>query len=79
LDNLSNSYLDVLKGISDIAGVNPLFEEIDLKSKRAGEIVSAYADSTRANRELGWKSKSTLKEALNTAWEWEKKIRDRKV
>ena len=53
MDNLSNSYLDVLKGISDIAGVNPLFEEIDLKSKQAGEIVSAYTDATRANRELG--------------------------
>ena len=34
IDDLSNSSLDVLDGISSITGINPEFEKIDLKEKR---------------------------------------------
>ena len=33
LDDLSNSSIDVLKGIQSITGIDPVFENIDLKSK----------------------------------------------
>ena len=33
IDNLSNSTLDVLKGITDITSVTPIFEKIDLRDK----------------------------------------------
>ncbi|MGH2664474.1 UDP-glucose 4-epimerase GalE [Flavobacterium sp.] len=43
--------------------------------RREGDIVSAYANTDKANTVLGWKAKSTLEEALSSAWKWEKKIR----
>src|SRR5690606_19247268 len=39
IDNLSNSSLDVLDGISSITGIKPLFEKLDLKDK---EYVEAF-------------------------------------
>lgn len=43
--------------------------------RRAGDVNEAYADTTKANQVLGWKTKLGLEEALLSAWEWEKKIR----
>ena len=66
------SVLDVVKTFEKISGVklNYTFEE-----RRAGDIISAYADTTKANTILGWKSELTVEDALYSAWEWEKKIR----
>jgi UDP-glucose 4-epimerase len=41
--------------------------------RREGDIVSAYADTTLANKELGWKSELTLEDALDSAWKWQLK------
>lgn len=43
--------------------------------RREGDIVEAYADTKKANTILGWQSKLTLEEALESAWKWEQKIR----
>lgn len=42
-------------------------------ARRAGDIIAAYADTTLANTELGWKSEKTLEEALYDAWQWQLK------
>ena len=44
-------------------------------ARRAGDIEKIYADTTKANEVLGWKSDTTLEETLLSAWNWEKKIR----
>ena len=44
--------------------------------RREGDIVSAYANTYKANTVLGWKAQSTLEEALASAWKWEQKIRN---
>ena len=44
--------------------------------RREGDIVSAYANTDKANTVLGWKAQSTLEEALASAWKWERKIRN---
>jgi len=43
--------------------------------RRAGDIEQIYADTTKANTVLGWKSMATLEETLLSAWNWEKRIR----
>ncbi len=43
--------------------------------RRAGDIEKIYADTTKANKILGWKSDTTLEETLLSAWNWEKRIR----
>ena len=67
-----SSVLEVVNTFEQVTGVtlNYSFAE-----RRAGDIISAYADTTKANTVLGWKSKLTLKDALHSAWEWERKIR----
>jgi UDP-glucose 4-epimerase len=44
--------------------------------RRAGDIEKIYADTTKANEVLGWKSEATLEETLLSAWNWEKRIRN---
>ncbi|WP_445455668.1 UDP-glucose 4-epimerase GalE [Flavobacterium sp. HNIBRBA15423] len=43
--------------------------------RREGDITSAYANTDKANKVLGWKAQSSLEEALASAWKWEQKIR----
>lgn len=43
-------------------------------SRRKGDVIAAYADTSKANRILGWKVKLSLKDALASAWKWEKNI-----
>ena len=41
--------------------------------RREGDITAAYADTTLANRELGWQAKLSLADALASAWKWQLK------
>jgi len=68
-----NSVLEVIKTFEKVSGVALTYEIVD---RRPGDIVEAYADTTKANKILGWQAENDLEEALKTAWEWEKKIRN---
>ena len=69
------------KGSSVLEVINAFEETTKQKlnykivGRREGDIISAYADTTKANQELGWKSEFDLKQALSSAWKWEKEIR----
>ena len=67
-----NSVLEVIKTFEKVSGVSLNYEIV---ARRQGDVIEAYADTTKANKVLGWRAESNLKEALNTAWKWEKKIR----
>ena len=43
--------------------------------RREGDVISAYANTDKANQVLGWKAELTLEESLASAWKWEQKIR----
>jgi UDP-glucose 4-epimerase len=67
---------------SSVLEVIQSFERISQQSlnykivgRREGDVISAYADTTKANTILGWKATSTLDEAMRSAWNWEQKIR----
>jgi UDP-glucose 4-epimerase len=45
--------------------------------RRPGDIACVYADTTLANRKLGWKADTPLEDTLRSAWNWEQYIRDR--
>lgn len=40
-------------------------------ARREGDITAAFADTTIANKELKWKAKKSLEEALSSAWQWQ--------
>ena len=58
------------------------FEKVSLQKlnyqivgRREGDVIEAYANTDKANTILGWKAKSSLEDALLSAWKWEQKIR----
>jgi UDP-glucose 4-epimerase len=68
-----STVLEVIKSFEKASGKKLNYKIVD---RRAGDITSAYADTTLANNELGWKSQYTLDEAMKSAWAWEQKIRN---
>lgn len=65
---------------SSVLEVIEAFEKVSNKKlnykivgRREGDITSAYADTTLANKELDWKAKLSLEEALDSAWKWQLK------
>ncbi len=67
-----SSVLEVIKSFEKVSE-----EKLNYKivNRREGDITAAYADTTKANHELGWQAKSSLDDALSSAWKWEKKVR----
>lgn len=43
--------------------------------RRPGDVIQAYADTTKANAVLGWRAERTLEDATRDAWRWETKLR----
>ncbi|MCC7231776.1 MAG: UDP-glucose 4-epimerase GalE [Bacteroidia bacterium] len=42
--------------------------------RRPGDVEKVWADTARANSELGWKATRSLEEIMNSAWGWEKQM-----
>ena len=68
-----SSVLEVIQSFERVSGqkLNYAFAP-----RRAGDVIQAYADTQKANEVLGWSAESTLDDAVKSAWEWEKKIRN---
>jgi len=68
-----SSVLEVIQSFERVSGQKLNYKIVD---RRPGDIVSAYADTTKANEVLGWKAQYSLDEAMKSAWDWERKIRE---
>jgi UDP-glucose 4-epimerase len=67
-----SSVLEVITTFEKVSGKKLPYKIV---GRREGDIISAYANTDKANTVLGWKAQSTLEEALASAWKWELKIR----
>ena len=65
--------LEIVKTFERVTGAKLNYE---FTGRREGDIEKVWADTSLANKELGWNTKSSLDEALLSAWKWEKKIRN---
>ena len=68
-----SSVLEVVKSFERVSGLKLNYE---LGPRRAGDVVAAYADTTKAREVLGWKTSRSLDEAVASAWKWEQKVRN---
>lgn len=66
-----SSVLEVIHAFEEVSGEKLNFKIV---GRREGDVISAYADTNKANTVLQWKAKLNLKEALLSAWKWEEKI-----
>jgi UDP-glucose 4-epimerase len=66
-----NSVLEVIKSFEKVTGKKLNYKLVE---RREGDITAAYADTTLANKELGWSAKLTLDDALLSAWNWQQTL-----
>jgi UDP-glucose 4-epimerase len=67
-----SSVLEVLKAFEKVTDQKLNYKIVD---RRSGDIEKVWADTRVANEVLGWKAKRSLEDTLESAWNWEKKIR----
>ena len=65
-----SSVLEVIQAFEKVSKTKLNYKIV---GRRAGDITSAYADTTLAKVELGWETEKTLDEALLAAWQWQLK------
>jgi UDP-glucose 4-epimerase len=68
-----SSVLEVISSFEKVSGEKLNYRIV---GRRPGDVVQAYADTRRANEELGWKASYSLDDAMKAAWAWEQKIRN---
>ena len=68
-----SSVLEVIESFERVSGKKLNYE---IGVRREGDVIAAYADTTKANTVLGWKTIRSLDEAIASAWKWEQKVRN---
>lgn len=66
------SVLELVKGFERANGLTLNYKIV---GRRTGDVKAVWADTQRANKELGWKAERPLEETLRSAWAWEKHVR----
>ncbi|WP_299110737.1 UDP-glucose 4-epimerase GalE [uncultured Winogradskyella sp.] len=69
-----SSVLEAIKSFESVWGKKLNYKVV---GRRSGDVISAYADTNKVNNVLGWKTKLTLDDAMESAWKWEQKIRNK--
>jgi UDP-glucose 4-epimerase len=70
------SVLEAIKSFERVSGIKLKYKIV---GRRAGDIEKIWANPSYANKELGWKTLSSLDEAMKTAWDWEKMFRNNEL
>jgi UDP-glucose 4-epimerase len=68
--------VSVFELVKTFERVNNLKLNYRVAPRRAGDVVAVWADTTLANEELGWRAERSLEQTLQSAWEWEKRVRN---
>ena len=70
---VGSSVLEVIKTFEKVSNKKLAYKIV---ARREGDVTMAYANTDKANSILGWKTQSSLEEAIGSAWKWEQKIRN---
>ena len=66
------SVLEILRTFMQVTGVDVPYEIV---GRREGDFEQVWAKPDRANNVLGWTADTPIEEVLQSAWNWEKKLR----
>lgn len=69
-----NSVLEIIKAFEKSTGQKLNYE---ITSRRFGDVEQVWADTSFAEKILGWKAETSLEDTVKSAWNWEKKNRGR--
>lgn len=65
--------LEAIRTFEEVSGVKLNYE---IGPRRDGDIIAIYANNDLAINKLGWQIQYGLKEMMQTAWAWERKIKE---
>ena len=71
---IGSSVLEVISSFEKVSGKPFPYKIVD---RREGDVTMAYASTDKANTILGWKTISSLDVAMESAWKWEQKVREK--
>jgi UDP-glucose 4-epimerase len=60
--------LELIKAFEQESGLSLNYQ---IGERRAGDVISIYANNEKARNLLGWEPKNDVKEMMATAWKWE--------
>ena len=63
----------VLEIVDTFSEINKVEIPYVIGPRREGDLPKIWADGTKANKELGWKAKKTLKQMVKDSWNWQVK------
>jgi len=66
------SVLEILNAFEKVNGIKVAYRVVD---RRPGDVIAVYASTLKAKEVLGWETKKSLEDSLESAWKWEKKLR----
>jgi UDP-glucose 4-epimerase len=69
-----STVLEAVQSFERVSGKALNYKIVD---RREGDVIAAYAETSKANNVLGWKTELTLDDAMSSAWKWEQKIRNK--
>jgi len=70
------SVLELIKTFEKGTGVKVPYKIV---GRREGDIEKVWANPVHANKVLGWTAKETVEDTLVSAWNWQKKLRERGI
>jgi len=70
----SGNGVTVLEAINTFEEVSGVKLNYELSPRRAGDVISIYANNELAVKELGWNIQYGITEMMRTAWNWELKL-----
>lgn len=70
------SVLELIQSFEEGTGVKVPYKIV---GRREGDIEKVWANPERANNVLGWTAKESVKDTLVSAWNWQKRLRERGI
>lgn len=68
-----NSVLEAIKAFEKVSGTTLPYSFVN---RREGDVIAAYADTTKANEVLNWKAEYNIEDAMESAWKWQLKLEE---
>lgn len=76
--NVGTGYGVSVKEIIEIfQEVNGVSLKVEYGERRKGDVEAIYADSEKANKELGWAAQYNTEDALKHAWKWQQTLKEK--
>ncbi|MGZ8544156.1 MAG: UDP-glucose 4-epimerase GalE [Flavisolibacter sp.] len=66
----------VLEAIASFEKVSGVKLNYEVGPRRPGDVMAIYANNDKARTRLGWQPKYSLDQMMETAWKWEKRLKD---